>query len=250
MFSFIQVGKTASYLLFIKLLQEVVHSSNFIKVCDKVEINDYTSTLISTELSLPGTSDVLKAPFNSNSSSLYQHEKISPLIYFESIPSLSTDQTEQDSFVSNIKTQSETDDNFNFPSTIKIKGEIRSPISSEEPPSREITPNRQIFNDFSFSPFTYSNSKKECFSVIQQLPDLAFAYDKSHSCTNCLQHYGRPTQQSHEFFYYMKNALNTKLTFYIPEKQLVSFVADMNTVSCCIITHTQTGLTEYLIALS
>ena len=170
-----------------------------------------TSTNISN-FSLPKSIDILKSKFDSNPINLYQHEKLSHITNLDCTKSELPIQTS----VSLTPTRQDSEANFlTKPSTVYIKQEIQdeNKISTYNP--NEL-PNSKFENS---PPIT-----QDCFSVIQQLPDLAYAYDKSHTCSNCVAYYGRPDRYLvYELTYTMNNGQGPILKFFIPQQHITSF---------------------------
>ena len=205
------------------MLQDLVHSNNFVKIYDKFECeNSNSSSRIQTStnvsnFSLPRPIDILKSKFDSNPINLYQHEKLSHITNFDSTkPDLSVP----------IQQVSLTPSFLPNSSTVYIKEEIMSPIKEDEN-------NIYTHNLTELSTSKLENSpliKQDCFSVIQQLPDLAYAYDKSHTCSNCVAYYGRTINPVYELAYIMNNGQGPRLKFFIPQQHITSFQYTTNKV--------------------
>ncbi|KAI6659295.1 GREB1-like protein isoform X2 [Oopsacas minuta] len=221
-----QVGKTGAYILFIKLLQDLVHSSNFVKIYDKFECENSTSNPRSpastntSNFSLPKSMDILKSKFDSNPINLYQHERLSKLIYIEGeSPKRSFPAQTFVSHTQGASPELNSEYRVTNASSVIIKEEIQSPVHEDE--TYISTHN---FNELPTPKFDHSTPMKEdCFSVIQQLPDLAYAYDKSHSCPHCVEYYGRLNNLAIELTYKMNNGQGPQLKFYIPQQHIVNF---------------------------
>lgn len=172
-----------------------------------------------TNLALPKTIEILKSKFDPNAINLYQHEKLSPITYLEGNASIDheTIQSTQNSAFQLVKNHEDYDSNIleNPSSTcIDVKQEATTALYQDENSFNKLSPSK--FND------SYP-LKADCFSVIQQLPDLAYAYDKSHTCAKCIAFYSRTNHIVHELTYLMNNGQGPKLKFFIPHHHVASF---------------------------
>ena len=194
------------------------------KIYDKFECENSNSripitTTNKSNISIPKSIDILKSKFDANPINLYQHEKLSKIAYIEGGTSKSFHSTQVDEPQIQDKSQDkrEFENQLMEASSLNIKQEILSPLNEDSISTHN-------FNEFSPSKFENAPPMKEdCFSVIQQLPDLAYAYDKSHTCPSCIDYYRRSNNSVLELTYRMNNGHGPMVKFYIPQQQMANF---------------------------
>ena len=168
---------------------------------------------------MPKSIDILKSKFDANPVNLYQHEKLSKITYIEGGTSKCSHPTQFDEPQTQDRSLKEFENQLTKASSLNIKEEIFSPLNEE---LHSIS--AHSFNELSPSKFENAAPiKEDCFSVIQQLPDLAYAYDKSHTCASCIEYYKRANNSVLELMYQMNNGQGPMIKFYIPQQHTANF---------------------------
>ena len=162
----------------------------------------------------------MKSKFDANPINLYQHEKLSKITYIEGGTSKYSQPTKADESQTQDRSQEQEFENqLTKASSLNIKQEILSPLNED---MNSMSPHS--FNELSPSKFDITAPiKEDCFSVIQQLPDLACAYDKSHTCPSCVEYYRRPNNSVLELTYQMNNGQGPIVKFYVPQQHTANF---------------------------
>lgn len=193
------------------------------KIYDKFECensNPRTPITTTSNFSIPRSIDILKSKFDANPINLYQHEKLSKITYIEGGTSKYSQPTKADESQTQDRSQEQEFENqLTKASSLNIKQEILSPLNED---MNSMSPHS--FNELSPSKFDITAPiKEDCFSVIQQLPDLACAYDKSHTCPSCVEYYRRPNNSVLELTYQMNNGQGPIVKFYVPQQHTANF---------------------------